>query len=100
MVGKNYEDYNNAVPQGQAIVIPTYPEQGRDSSKDWSQFNEGKPITYLISAPTMRVPVEVPETVNAYLAFRAVVLAGLYTILVIYARQHHYCLVKLLIYYN
>jgi len=69
------EEYDGELLVGQAIVIPTYPEQGRDSSKDWSQFNEGKPINYLISAPTMRVPVEVPETVNAYLAFRAVVLA-------------------------
>ena len=30
------------------------------------------PIPYLISAPTMRVPENVADTVNAYLAFRAV----------------------------
>ena len=32
-------------------------------------------IPYLVSAPTMRVPMDVSETVNAYLAFRAALLA-------------------------
>jgi O-acetyl-ADP-ribose deacetylase (regulator of RNase III) len=32
-------------------------------------------IPYLISAPTMRVPMDVSETVNAYLAFRAALIA-------------------------
>src|SRR4051812_6138881 len=32
-------------------------------------------IPYLVSAPTMRVPTDVSETVNAYLAFRAALLA-------------------------
>lgn len=40
-------------------------------------MNEGKPIKYLISAPTMRVPEDVSDTVNAYLAFRAVLRAGI-----------------------
>jgi hypothetical protein len=44
---------------------------------DWSKFNEGQPIKYLISAPTMRVPMDVSDTSNAYLAFRAIILAGL-----------------------
>ena len=43
---------------------------------DWSTFNGGKPIKYLISAPTMRVPETVAETPNSFLAFRAVILAG------------------------
>ena len=34
-------------------------------------------IPWCISAPTMRLPSEVPETVNAYLAFRAALLAVL-----------------------
>ena len=32
-------------------------------------------IPYLVSAPTMRVPMDVSETVNAYLAFRAALIA-------------------------
>ena len=32
-------------------------------------------IPYLVSAPTMRVPMDVSQTVNAYLAFRAALLA-------------------------
>lgn len=47
------------LPVGQALVLETY--------------DEG--IPYLICAPTMRVPSLVTETVNAYLAFRAALLA-------------------------
>ena len=65
------------ISKGQAIVIPTYGEEGRDETKDWSNVNEGKPINYLISAPTMRVPATISDTVNSYLAFRAVILAGM-----------------------
>ena len=32
-------------------------------------------IPYLVSAPTMRVPMDVSDTVNAYLAFRAALIA-------------------------
>jgi len=69
------EDYDGELLVGQATIIPAYDESGRDESKDWSEFNQGQAIQYLISAPTMRVPVEVKETVNAYLTFRAVILA-------------------------
>jgi hypothetical protein len=41
--------------------------------------NEGKVIKYLISAPTMRVPQNVADTTNAYLAFRAVLRAGYFS---------------------
>ena len=64
--------------QGEAVIIPAYP-----SDQDFSKLNlsptqnEGKPIRYLISAPTMRIPTNVNKTVNAYLAFRAVLRAGL-----------------------
>ncbi len=37
-------------------------------------------IKYLISAPTMRVPENVENTPNAYLAFRATLLAGMFFI--------------------
>lgn len=47
------------LPVGQAVILPT-----GDSE-----------YTYLISAPTMRVPGVVKNTVNAYLAFRAALIA-------------------------
>ena len=61
--------------QGEAVVIPAYPE-GEDLSKLSLSTNQGKPIRYLISAPTMRIPTNVNKTVNAYLAFRAILRAG------------------------
>ena len=42
----------------------------------WSDCNDGLPIEWLISAPTMRVPAVIQDTANAYLAFRAVLIAG------------------------
>jgi O-acetyl-ADP-ribose deacetylase (regulator of RNase III) len=36
---------------------------------------DDRAIPYLVSAPTMRVPMDVSETVNAYLAFRAALIA-------------------------
>jgi O-acetyl-ADP-ribose deacetylase (regulator of RNase III) len=53
--------FNGELLVGQATIIPT--GAGTD---EWR---------YLISAPTMRVPGVVKHTVNAYLAFRAVLLA-------------------------
>jgi O-acetyl-ADP-ribose deacetylase (regulator of RNase III) len=52
-------DHGGELPVGQAVIIPTH-----DASFPW-----------LISAPTMRVPMEVSGTVNAFLAFRAVIRA-------------------------
>jgi O-acetyl-ADP-ribose deacetylase (regulator of RNase III) len=43
------------IPVGNATIVKT----------------DNKKIKYLISAPTMRVPEDVSNTVNAYLAFRA-----------------------------
>jgi O-acetyl-ADP-ribose deacetylase (regulator of RNase III) len=52
-------EHDGELPVGQAVVIET-----------------GDPaIPFLISAPTMRVPLDVSETVNAYLAFRAAIRA-------------------------
>ena len=63
--------------QGEAAIIPAYPPNTDYSKLGLSPVhNEGKPIKYLISAPTMRVPSDVMHTVNAYLAFRAVLRAG------------------------
>ncbi|XP_035829049.1 uncharacterized protein LOC101861404 isoform X2 [Aplysia californica] len=63
------EDYDGELLVGQAVVMPTYGEEGKDASK------KEKAIKYLISAPTVRVPADVSSTANAYLAFRAVILA-------------------------
>jgi O-acetyl-ADP-ribose deacetylase (regulator of RNase III) len=49
-------DWDGELPIGLALLIET----------------SDKEIPYLISAPTMRAPVNVSATLNAYLAFRAV----------------------------
>lgn len=55
------EQHDGELPVGQAAIVPT-----------------GHPdIPWCISAPTMRVPTDVSETVNAYLAMRAALLAVL-----------------------
>ena len=53
------EHHLGELPVGQAIVVPTHDEQ----------------VPWLISAPTMRVPMRVADTANAFLAFRAVLAA-------------------------
>lgn len=49
-------EHYGEIPVGNAIVVETLLED----------------IPFLISAPTMRVPMDVSQTVNAYLAFKAV----------------------------
>jgi O-acetyl-ADP-ribose deacetylase (regulator of RNase III) len=51
--------HDGELPVGQAAVLET----------------GHRAIPYLVSAPTMRVPSDVSDTVNAYLAFRAALLA-------------------------
>jgi O-acetyl-ADP-ribose deacetylase (regulator of RNase III) len=53
------EEHDGELPVGQATIIETF-----DAT-----------IPYLVSAPTMRVPMNVANTVNAYLAFRAAIRA-------------------------
>jgi len=48
-------DFNGELPVGLAIIVETNNDN----------------IKYLVSCPTMRVPEDVSDTVNAYLAFRA-----------------------------
>lgn len=50
------DEHDGELPVGQAILAPT----------------EDDHIPWLISAPTMRVPMRVDTTANAYLAFRAI----------------------------
>jgi len=52
-------DHEGELAVGQAIIIETFDPT----------------IPYLISAPTMRVPMDVSTTANAYLAFRAAIRA-------------------------
>jgi O-acetyl-ADP-ribose deacetylase (regulator of RNase III) len=52
------KEFDGEIPVGMVAVIET-----NDNDYPW-----------LISAPTMRVPMSVKGTVNAYLAFRAVLL--------------------------
>jgi O-acetyl-ADP-ribose deacetylase (regulator of RNase III) len=54
-----FRDHYGELPIGQAVIIPT----------------KETDIPWLISAPTMRVPGFVGGTVNAYLAFRAALIA-------------------------
>ncbi len=51
--------YNGILPVGQAVEIPI------DSEKE-------PKIKFLISAPTMTVPMDVSQTINAFLAFKAI----------------------------
>jgi len=53
------ETHHGELPVGSAEIVPTHHSR-------WP---------YLVVAPTMRVPENVANTVNAYLAFRAVLLA-------------------------
>lgn len=53
------EFYYGFLPVGQAIVFPTYHDK----------------IKYLIGSPTMAVPMVVESTINAYLSFRASLIA-------------------------
>jgi O-acetyl-ADP-ribose deacetylase (regulator of RNase III) len=51
-------NYGGEIPVGTAVIVPTGHSQ----------------IRYLISAPTMRVPCQIANTVNVYLAFRAALM--------------------------
>lgn len=52
-------DYAGELLVGQAVIIPTAQER----------------VRAVVVAPTMRIPEDVSDTVNAYLAFRGVLLA-------------------------
>lgn len=68
-------DYDGELLVGQAAIIKTLSPDDKKDAFENPKFNEGKLIKYLISAPTMRVPMDVIHSVNAYLAFRAVIRA-------------------------
>jgi O-acetyl-ADP-ribose deacetylase (regulator of RNase III) len=53
------DEHDGELPVGQATIVETF----------------DRAIPYLVSAPTMRIPMAVPDTINAYLAFRAAIRA-------------------------
>lgn len=53
------DEHDGELPVGQATIVETF-----DAT-----------IPYLVSAPTMRIPMNVANTTNAYLAFRAAIRA-------------------------
>lgn len=55
------EKYYGELPVGQAAIVAT----------------NHKSIPFLISAPTMRVPASIQNTINVYLAFRAALIAAI-----------------------
>ena len=54
-------DFYGELPVGTATILPMYKEK----------------FAWLIVAPTMRIPSNVAQTINAYLAMRAVIVATL-----------------------
>ena len=59
------------------MIIPAYSSQLDLTTLSLDEsINGGKPILYLVSAPTMRIPLDVSDTVNAYLAFCGTLRAG------------------------
>lgn len=54
-----WRDHDGELPVGQAVIVETGDTR----------------FPLLVSAPTMRVPMDVSNTVNAFLAFRAVIRA-------------------------
>ena len=53
------DEHDGELPVGQAVIVETGLDQ----------------VRYLISAPTMRVPMNIESTVNVYWAFRAILRA-------------------------
>ena len=59
------------------MIIPAYSSQLDLTMLSLDEsVNGGKPIRYLVSAPTMRIPLDISDTVNTYLAFRGTLRAG------------------------
>lgn len=52
-------DHHGELPVGRALIVPTADER----------------VPWLVCAPTMRVPMRIESTFNAYLAFRATLIA-------------------------
>jgi O-acetyl-ADP-ribose deacetylase (regulator of RNase III) len=69
---KIWKEHDGELLVGQAAVIDMRPQAARVRRPEGERMRERtNRIPYLISAPTMRVPMNVSGTVNALLAFRA-----------------------------
>ncbi|XP_038059240.1 uncharacterized protein LOC119730426 [Patiria miniata] len=68
---------NGELLVGDALIVPTCQQFWGKSDRNscWGAYNQGTPIKFLISAPTMRVPEDVSNSINSYLAFRAIILS-------------------------
>jgi len=64
---KIWTEHNGELLVGQAVAV----DMRLTEPKNEQQRQRVNRIPYLISAPTMRVPANVSNTVNAFLAFRA-----------------------------
>lgn len=71
-----YEHYYGELPVGQAVTV-TIPYGGEETilPGPWKRKDDEQDFKYLVCAPTMRVPMVITDTVNAYLAFRATLIA-------------------------
>lgn len=63
-----WQEYQGELLVGQALVM----DMRETNTKHVAHKTRIERTPYLISAPTMRVPSDVSQTVNAFLAFRAV----------------------------
>ncbi|KAI8792396.1 ADP-ribose 1-phosphate phosphatase YML087W [Biomphalaria glabrata] len=68
-------EFEGEILVGQAVVLSGLDRTTRNDKSDWSKMNDGNLIKFLIVAPTMRISQSSRSTPNAYLAFRAVILA-------------------------
>jgi O-acetyl-ADP-ribose deacetylase (regulator of RNase III) len=69
---KLWTEYNGELLVGQAVAIDMRPAAASVRRPDGEKLRQrADRIPWLISAPTMRVPANVSNTVNAFLAFRA-----------------------------
>ncbi|CAG5134127.1 unnamed protein product, partial [Candidula unifasciata] len=68
------EKYDGELLVGQAAIVPVGKEN-TDDLQDGPQAEERIPVKFLIYAPSMRSIGIITNTLNAYLAFKAVILA-------------------------
>ena len=69
---KIWTEHDGELLVGQAVVV----DMRETNSKYLAERNRTEKIPFLISAPTMRIPLNVSNTVNAFLAFRAALKAA------------------------
>src|SRR5262252_219040 len=64
------------LPIGNAVILPIpHGDEHTMLPGPWTRKEGQEDFKWLVSAPTMRVPMDIRGTVNAYLAFRATLIA-------------------------